>query len=490
MRIVCAYGSPVNSRAPVPMSLLRTLSRFAAARESRKQAVAYNAFPCSRHLPSNSKQETAQMRTAYALLAAIALFPLSVFAAAPGELRTMAHSAYEWYDEAYPVAASSLGDHRFHARLTDYRMSEVVRRRQHVSDLLAQVRELATDGWSKDDRIDRVLFESQLASMDFFGRRLNPEGSNPQLYVDECSNSIFTLLQKEYAPRRTRALAAISRLEQMPALLEVARTNLTEPVKLYASLAIESARGGDDLYSVSLMTLAEGLSRAESARLVKARDGAVKALHDFADWLETGLPKMPDWRPMGEASYNYLLKRVLLLPLDAHDVAQLGEIELARYRALEAMLKDPSLASPDPARAKHIPKDEAEFLAAYESRLKEIVEFLRANRLVTIPDYMGPFQMRQLPEAFKPTSPGGFMNPPASTTRIPAASTTSRRITPRAATSTSARPSRIRVRSWATRAFPGTSCRYRSRITYRARSGACRATASSRKAGRSTEKRC
>jgi len=352
------------------------------------------------------------MRTAYALLAAIALFPLSVFAAAPGDLRTMAHSAYEWYDEAYPVAASSLGDHRFHARLTDYRMSEVVRRRQHVSDLLAQVRELATDGWSKDDRIDRVLFESQLASMDFFGRRLNPEGSNPQLYVDECSNSIFTLLQKEYAPRRTLALAAMSRLEQMPALLEVARTNLTEPVKLYASLAIESARGGDDLYGVSLMTLADGLSRAESARLVKARDGAVKALHDFADWLETGLPKMPDWRPMGATSYNYLLKRVLLLPLDAHDVAHLGEIELARYRALEAMLKDPSLASPDPARAKHIPKDEAEFLAAYESRLKEIVEFLRANRLVTIPDYMGPFQIRQLPEAFKPTSPGGFMNPP------------------------------------------------------------------------------
>src|SRR5437763_13899360 len=352
------------------------------------------------------------MRSAYALLAAIALFPLSVFAAGPGDLRAMAHSAYEWYDEAYPVAASSLGDHRFHARLTDYRMSEVVRRRQHVSDLLAQVRELATDGWSKDDRIDRVLFESQLASMDFFGRRLNPEGSNPQLYVDECSNSIFTLLQKEYAPRRTLALAAMSRLEQMPALLEVARTNLTEPVKLYASLAIESARGGDDLYGVSLMTLADGLSRAESARLVKARDGAVKALHDFADWLETGLPKMPDWRPMGATSYNYLLKRVLLLPLDAHDVAHLGEIELARYRALEAMLKDPSLASPDPARAKHIPKDQAEFLAAYESRLKEIVEFLRANRLVTIPDYMGPFQIRQLPEAFKPTSPGGFMNPP------------------------------------------------------------------------------
>jgi len=103
---------------------------------------------------------------------------------------------------------------------------------------------------------------------------------------------------------------------------------------------------------------------------------------------------------------------VLLLPLDARDVAHLGEVELARYRALEAMLKDPSLASPDPRRAAHVPADQAEFLAAYQSRLQEIVTFLKANHLVTIPDYVGAFQIRELPEAFKPTSPGGFMNPP------------------------------------------------------------------------------
>jgi uncharacterized protein (DUF885 family) len=76
------------------------------------------------------------------------------------------------------------------------------------------------------------------------------------------------------------------------------------------------------------------------------------------------------------------------------------------------MLKDPSLASPDPSRSKNIPKDQAEFLAAYESREQNIVDFLRSNNLVTLPPYLGPFQIRQLPEAFKPTSPGGFMNPP------------------------------------------------------------------------------
>ena len=41
-----------------------------------------------------------------------------------------------------------------------------------------------------------------------------------------------------------------------------------------------------------------------------------------------------------------------------------------------------------------------------------MINFLKEHKLVTLPDYLGPFQIRQLPEAFKPTSPGGFMNPP------------------------------------------------------------------------------
>jgi uncharacterized protein (DUF885 family) len=351
-------------------------------------------------------------RTARLMVTAcLALFAFAA-KADPAELRAMAHEYYIWQTEAYPVIASSNGEHRYDSRLTDFRMAAVLERRRHVGELLARVRAIADTGWSKDDRVDRLLFQSQLAGADFFDRERDPETSDPQLYVNECSNAVFSLLQKDYAPTRTRALAATARLRQMPALLMTARSNLTQPVKLYASLAIEAARGGDELYTVSLLSLADKLSAAERRQLLQASGGAVKALHEFADWLSAREPSMPDWQPMGEARYNYLLKSVLLLPFGAHDVAHLGEVELARYRALEALLKDPALASPDPARAAHVPKDQAEFLAAYQARLNDIVGFLTRNRLATLPPYLGSFQIRQLPEAFKPTSPGGFMNAP------------------------------------------------------------------------------
>jgi uncharacterized protein (DUF885 family) len=346
------------------------------------------------------------------LLVLLFLIPAAVSAQSPSEMRALAHTYYGWRDSSYPVFSSDQGKHTWDDRIADYRMSSVRRRRQHVDSLLARVKAIRTDGWSKDDRIDKIVFQAQLEGASFFPRVMRPEESDPQVYVGEASNAVFSLLKKDYAPRRVRAMAAAARLERVPTLLQLARVNLTTPVKLYAQLASDAARYGDDLYTTSLMTLADSLNEAERARLVKARDGAVKSLHDFADWLDARAKTAPDWKPMGEANYNYLLHRVLLLPFDARDVAMLGEVELARYRGLESMLKDPSFASPDPARAARIPRDQADFLASYESRLKDIVEFLNANRLITIPAYMGRFEIRQLPEAFKPTSPGGFMNPP------------------------------------------------------------------------------
>ncbi len=340
------------------------------------------------------------------------LLPVCVDAQTPADLRALAHQYYEWRDSVYPVAASDQGKHRWDDRIADYHMAAVRQRRDHVNALRTRLQSWSTTGWAKNDAIDKVLFQSQVERDAFFPRVMHGEESDPQLYVNEISNGIFSLIKKEYAPRAARATAAAARLEQAPALLQLARANLTSPVRLYAQLAIESARGGDDLYATSLMTLADGLTPAQRTRLERARDGAIKALHEYADWLATHEKSMPDWKPMGETEYNYLLHHVLLLPFDARDISTLGEIELARYRALEGWLKDPSFASPDPARASHVPRDQAEFLAAYQARLVEVTNFLKTNQLVTIPPYMGKFEIRQLPEAFKPTSPGGFMNPP------------------------------------------------------------------------------
>jgi len=330
----------------------------------------------------------------------------------PADLRKLADDYYTWRNQNYPVASSDAGLHTWDNKLTDYALSAILMRRLHVKEVLAKVRAMQTANWSKDDRIDWLLFRSQLDGIDFFNRVIDFEASDPQTYVNECSNGIFSLLKKEYDTPRNRALAATERLKQMPFVIELGKANLSKPGQLYAQLAIDSARSIDSLFNDSLMTLAKDLSPAERSDLIKARDAALVSIHSYADWLEKRLPGMVPFKPMGEENYNYLLKNVYLLPLDAKQVEMLGQAELGRYRALESWLPDPSLADPNPARSANVPKDQEAFLKAYESRETEMINFLNTNHLVTLPPYLGRFEIRQLPEAFKPTSPGGFMNPP------------------------------------------------------------------------------
>jgi uncharacterized protein (DUF885 family) len=330
----------------------------------------------------------------------------------PETLRRLASEYYDWSSENYPVRASDEGRHQWDDRLTDYSPGAVASRREHISRLLDRIKSMETSGWRKDDRVDWLLFRAQLEGADFFGRAMEPDETNPQVYVNECSNAIFSLLKKEYDTPERRAISATSRLRAMPALIEQGKQNLTRPVQLYAGLGADAARSIDPLFNDSLMTIAVGLSQKDHHALVDARDEAIKAIHGFADWLEDRLPQMVAFRPMGEGSYNHLLKSVYLLPMNGAQVAELGETELARYRALESMLSDPKLADPDPSRSKSIPKDQVSFLQAYEDREAEMIKFLQEHALVTLPPYLGPFKIRQLPDAFKPTSPGGFMNAP------------------------------------------------------------------------------
>jgi len=347
------------------------------------------------------------MRTLLATL----LVALPVFAMNPPQLHKLANDYYDWRNQNYPVSASDQGLHTWDDKLADYSAAAIAKRQAHVHAIAEKVRAIDVAHWSKDDAIDAILFRSQIERDEFGDRVLRREVTDPQLYVREASDGIFSLIKKEYAPTDIRARAAMHRLEQVPHLLAQGKKNLTEPVRLYAELAIDSARSIDSLFD-TVDTLAGPLSPSEKEELAMAKKNATNAMHAYADWLSSRLPSMQSWKPMGKTNYEFMLRHILLLPMNSDQVDELGRVELARYRALEAMLKDPSMADPDPHRAADIPKDQQSFLERYQSREEEMIKFLKDNRLVTLPDYLGPFLIRQLPDAFKPTSPGGFMNPP------------------------------------------------------------------------------
>src|SRR5712691_3547522 len=206
------------------------------------------------------------------------------------DLHSTAGRFYHWREQNFPVWSSDQGLHTWDARLTDYSATALAKRRAHIASLLEQVPAAGISSWSKDDQIDWILFRAQLERLDFDRRVLRPEETNPGTYVDEASNSIFSLLKKEYDAPAARARSAMSRFKAMPQLFAEARKNLTAPVHLHAQLAIESARSIDPLFTDSVEPLRRALPEAERSSFDSARDGAVRSVHDFADWLEKRLP--------------------------------------------------------------------------------------------------------------------------------------------------------------------------------------------------------
>src|SRR6185503_1695204 len=102
------------------------------------------------------------------------------------------------------------------------------------------------------------------------------------------------------------------------------------------------------------------------------------------------------------------VRKVDLLPIGPDEIVAIGESELARSRATQGWIAPAAARAPKPVP----PANQKEFLSAYEADTAGIVKFLKDRDILSIPQGIGPFYCRELPPAFKPTSPGGFMNAP------------------------------------------------------------------------------
>ncbi len=330
----------------------------------------------------------------------------------PKDLHNLAEEYYEWQNARYPVASSHQGLHTWDDRLTDYSSAAIAERRDYTGKIMDSLSTLDYKSLEKNDFVDYILFRAQIEGAILVDRIVDSPARDPQLYINECSNAIFSLLKKDYAPPHIRLQSAISRLKAIPHLLSQARENLISPVRLFCSLAIRSAGAIGILFNESLGKLAEGAPEHLIVSYTDARDTALQAIKDFAVWLEERISSAVEFSPMGEKAYAALLAQALLLPYSADDLICISRTELARLRAQEAWLHDPAMADPDPHRSAHIPQSQSEFLEVYENRQAEVLTHIREKKLLTLPSDIGTFHIRELPAAFRPTSPGGFMNPP------------------------------------------------------------------------------
>jgi uncharacterized protein (DUF885 family) len=317
-----------------------------------------------------------------------------------------------WSFEQNPTSATDAGIHTYDTRLADFspqtQAAQMTQLRAYRNELAAL--QPAPDA-SAHDRVDYLLVRANLEG-DWWDRTvLRGLARNPSIYEEECTDGIFAIIKRPYASDEVRIHAAIARLRACPRVLQQGEANLTDTVREFAQIASDDIRDGQGIFTTSLNEVARDTSPATRAELRSAQSVALTGLNAYRAWLDSHMAGFhAGGFAVGEQQYNWYLKRVLLLPFDAREIATIGRLDLARDRALEVweQARDANQPSaPEPTFT-----SQAAFLQYYENSMTRLVAFIKSHQLVDIPSYIGPFHIVEVPQALAATYPGGFMNPP------------------------------------------------------------------------------
>jgi len=359
------------------------------------------------------------MRRSTGILAAIALatLPASALAASPpsraAAVEDLAHRYYAFTWNASPVSTTDNGLHTADDRLTDFSPAADRAYAAGLRGFRDELAALAPGGTSVHDQVNYLLLRADIEG-DYWQRTyLRPDQRNPAIYEEECTNGIFSLLKKPFASNAVRARDAAARMRQCGRVLAQGEQNLTQPVREFGVVASQELAGADPLFTQSLEALTPGLTATQTSDLHAARDQALTALHAYKRWIDAHLA---GWHgggfEVGKQHYDWMLQRVLLLPWDSDQLAQMARFELARDRALASWERDRDAYASGPVHHQPAFTNKTAFLHYYESQTAKVMAFVKSHHLVTIPSYIGAFRIVELPTALAPINPGGFMNPP------------------------------------------------------------------------------
>lgn len=344
------------------------------------------------------------LRLSRAALAAIALAmpcsPLTVSAFAQASSAAL----LPMFKQFRAIAAP-----KFVREAPDYSDAAMAAQHAALKPMLARLEAIDETKLTPSDRIDFMLILAEMRGLDFQHRVLKPWKRDPAFYSTTDlgfgpkiagAMSIAKLpLSAADAEKLGRNLAAV------PAILAQAKRNLTDARGDLARLAI-----GQKSVEINVYDQLARDAAGTHPQLVPLARAARNATSDFRRWLEAIAPQLPPHGGIGKANYDWYLRHVLLFPYNSDTMAQLGEREYQRSMTFLKL---------EEHKNRGIPMIEpAETLAEFERRRAaadaKLLDYLRKNDVMTVPDYLvpevgeGPYVQ---PAERDPKLPGPFDQP-------------------------------------------------------------------------------
>ncbi|MHB9881175.1 DUF885 family protein [Pacificimonas sp. ICDLI1SI03] len=282
----------------------------------------------------------------------------------------------------------------------DWSAAAVAAQQAKLSAFEKQWASLANEPQTISEKVDYRLVGSAIARVRWELDHVAAWRRQPAFYIAQALNPIFEILLPPPPLESARVDDVIRHLENAPAILLAGRANLTDMRAPFVEAALQEIAEVPN----SLRGMVDGMTphatSAQRERLDAASGKAIAAFSNFAVHLRTKRAGLPESTAVGKKSYRYFLRSVALYPYSPDELLIMGRQEWARSVLFEELERNRNADIAELPIGKSI----GAVTARLDAEELKIRDFLRDQRLLTVPEWTGHYRAQPFSPYLAPIS--------------------------------------------------------------------------------------
>ena len=340
--------------------------------------------------------------------------------AADGANQTFNYLTEQYFHDVYfkysPTAGTSAGLHDYDTQLEDYSAAGEQKNVAALHDYEKKFLAIDPKALDAEPAADyQILLNSIRASL-LQLEVIRSWEKNPDNYSSGVTGSIFTIMERPYAPVNTRLRAAVEREKQIPQVFLEARKNLKNPPHIYTEIALEQIDGDVSFFENDVPSaFADADDAKAKAEFARTNAAVIEALKSYGAWMKSDLLARSngDFR-FGADTYSKDLAYSEMVDIPLDHLLQIGLDDLHKNQAEFARVAkeiDPT-KTPQQELAELATMHPApdQLLQAFHDRFNSEIAFIRSHHIITIPSDVQPV-LEETPPFMRATTQAS-MDPP------------------------------------------------------------------------------
>ena len=331
------------------------------------------------------------MKMRVALLALTAICVANI--AAAESLEKLADDFWTWRAKYAPFTGDDVNRLERPGGIRDWSRASINQRQNDLKQFETRWKNIDSSSWPIPQQVDYKLIGSALSRVRWELDK-NPRWKrDPNFYIEQTLTALAEALTIPAPYDEARSREILTRIENIPSILQQGLQNLENPPAPFASVAIQNLDGiRERLRKMSSSLVTSTTQTAD--KLNSACERAADALEKFQQQLKEKLPKLPQQTALGRDAYIWFLRNVALMPFTPEELLAMARQEWNRAVTFETFEKNRNKDVPPPKIASDINnwiKDAAE-------KELQIRKFLQERGILSVPDSVQHYTLRPTPE--------------------------------------------------------------------------------------------